>query len=157
MLEPLQDSILQASLVDLDGTLLIQLGIFLVFAVLLNALVVKPLMKAQQARWERMDGARDKAEHMDLRAAEAAATYEDKLAEARRQALAIREELRREAEKKAAGQLAAVRAEAQQSVDSSRADLHEEARRLRAETDAPVVELAEAIADRILSGREDAA
>ncbi|MGM0576574.1 MAG: hypothetical protein ACQEXJ_12665 [Myxococcota bacterium] len=157
MLEPLQDTVLQAGLVDLDATFVIQLGIFLVFAVLLNVLVVKPIMKAQQTRWERMEGSREEAEGMDLRAAEAAADYEKKIAEARRQAVAVRDELRREGEQESAAQLASVRSEAEKNLRTSRAMLEEEAAKVRGETDGVVKQLAKAVADRILSDREDAA
>ena len=88
MLQPLQEQIVQAGLVDLDGSYVVQLAIFLVFGLILNLLVVKPLGRLQELRYARMEGARVDAEKMDLRAAEASASYQRQIDDARGAAVA---------------------------------------------------------------------
>jgi hypothetical protein len=71
--------LLNAGLVDLDGSLLIQLVVFGIFFIVLNILVVKPMIAAHDARYEKMEGARKEAQTMDLQAARARAEYETNL------------------------------------------------------------------------------
>ena len=71
MNEILGSGLLTAGLVDLDGSLLIQLIVFGIFFLVLNMLVVKPMIAAHDARYEKMEGARKEAQSTDLRAARA--------------------------------------------------------------------------------------
>ncbi len=157
MLDTLQHGMLQAGIIDFDKSLLIVLVIFLVFWFALNALVVAPMKDAAVKRHARMAGAREDAERMDLRAAEANTSYDARLAAARAEALAIREELAGTAQRNAAAMLATVRAEATESLRAGREVLHASAASARTELSPKVDELAELIADRIMSKRGDAA
>ena len=157
MLEPIQAHLIQASLIDLDGTFLVQLGIFIVFAVLLNYLVVQPVLRAQQERYARMQGARIEAESMDLHAAKAYEDYQQRIAAARRDAMLVRDDMRKAAESASAKMLAQVREEAQRSVDSGREVLASDAEKVRMEMAPKVEEIAGAVADRLLPGSGDAA
>ena len=87
MLSSIEEQAVQAGLVDIDGTFVIQLGVFLVFFVLFSTLVVKPLIRTYRLRFDRMQGAREAAEEFTARAAAASSTYEAKIDEARKNAM----------------------------------------------------------------------
>ena len=99
MNEILGSGLISAGLVDLDGSLLIQLIVFGIFFIVLNMLVVKPMIAAHDARYEKMEGARKEAQSTDLRAARARAEYEENLDKVRQEALASRDSIRAEAQK----------------------------------------------------------
>ena len=151
------DAVRAAGLVDLDASLLVQLGIFAVFAVALNLLVVKPMARTHAARFARMAGSRQDAERMDLRAAEAHGEYSKKIAHSRQEAMALRDELRVDGEKAAAASVNGVRDEAVRTLTAGRQDLDKAAVRARADSEAVVRALADTIATHVLAGPKGAA
>jgi len=150
MLQPLQDHILQAGLVDLDGSYVVQLAIFLVFATMLNVFVVKPLGRLQELRYARMDGARLEAEKMNLRAAEANTSYRGSIDAARTEAVALRETARDRATGETQSRVETVRDEAQRNLAAGRTVLGQSAEKSRAEVAQEVEQLATFIADQLL-------
>jgi F-type H+-transporting ATPase subunit b len=104
--------LLNAGLVDLDGSLLIQLVVFGIFFIVLNILVVKPMIAAHDARYEKMEGARKEAQTMDLQAARARAEYETNLDQIRQGAVATRDAIRSDAQKNQRDTISAAQAEA---------------------------------------------
>ncbi len=153
----LQEHILLAGTVDLDGSYLVQLAIFMVFAVILNFLVVRPLGRLQELRYARMDGARIEAEKMDLRAAEAKTSYEASIAEARSEAVTLRDTARDDATALVRSKIDAVRGEASKSLETGRSLLNENAEKSRGEIDQEVEVLATLIADELLNAKGGAA
>ena len=157
MLNMLQDTVgtssrmLHAGLVDLDGTFLIQLGIFLIFAIMLNFLLIQPLMKAQDARFSRMAGAREDAESANQRAADAFEGYETRLSRARKDAVQVRDALRTEGEGAAQALLSTTREETAAALGAGRATLTEEADRNRQSMQQEIDRLADAVAGRVLN------
>jgi len=152
MLSALQVSLLRAGgPVDIDGTILVQLGIFVVFAVLLNLLVIKPLMAAQQTRYSRMEGARKDATSMDQRTADASSDYEAKITAARQSAVSIRDEIRSEAESKALEMVTSVRQTTQETLSGELAALRDSADQTRSGLEAEAESIATQIAERLLS------
>lgn len=151
MLETLEEGILSAGLVDLDGTFIVQLGIFLLFFILLNFVLVRPMMKAREERYSRMEGARDEAEKLDLRAADVAEEYDTKLDAARRSAVEVREELRAGAETDRDKMLAKVRSEVAAQTKSANEARSAELSKARADMDRLVDELSDLAVARILA------
>ena len=151
MLLPIHDQLLMAGLVDLDGTFVVQLGIFVIFAVFLNFLVVRPLMQAQQGRYDRMEGARNESEVLNLRAADAEATYEKSISEARVEAVALRDAAKEAATKEVAANLQIVTDEALKGLATGRKMLHDDAETARKALDTQVEELAQLISEKLLS------
>ena len=152
MLSSIEEQVVQAGLVDIDGTFVIQLGVFLVFFVLFSTLVVKPLIRTYRLRFERMQGAREAADAFTARAAEASSTYESKIDEARKSAVHIRNDLKTAAEEKTRAQLEGVQRESARVLESGRAAIAEEAQSARADVDSQVEELAQLVAARVLGG-----
>lgn len=158
MLAALTDSaVLHASIISLDKSFFVQMAVFLVFFVLLDRLVVRPMIRTQQARYDRMEGARREAERMELRATELHAEYRKRYDAARHEANQLREELRREAEQRADELYAKVRDEVERTRAEERRKLHQEADQARQQQDELADQLARQIVDDILSGRGGAA
>lgn len=158
MIEAIHEPILQAGLVNLDPESMgIHFVLFVLFALMLNALVIQPMLRTHQARFDRMQGARNEAEKMDLRAAEAHTSYTDKMGEARRGAVSIRENLKSGAEAEAKEAMSQASDETSRALESGRSVLAEAVGQARPELDGQVDELAQLIADRILSGKAGSA
>lgn len=153
MLESLHGQILASGLIDLDGTFFVQLAIFLVFATLLNFLLVKPMMKTQASRHAHMAGAREDAERMNLNAADDSESYETRITEARQQAVALRDGLRDAATSQAEDALSGVRGETQAQLAEGRAAIAAATEATRGDADDAVETLATAIADQVLGGK----
>ena len=98
MLTPLQQELLRAGLVDLDGSFFVQLGIFALFALIINGLVLKPLGKVQELRFARLAGARAEAERMSAEADEASAQYRERMDAETAEAVAMRDALKEAAD-----------------------------------------------------------
>jgi F-type H+-transporting ATPase subunit b len=81
------------SLVDVDATLFIQLGIFLVMLFLLNRLIFKPVIALIEARREATEGAMTAARALDNEAAALDASLSEKLETTRKSAIEKRDAL----------------------------------------------------------------
>jgi F0F1-type ATP synthase membrane subunit b/b' len=71
-------------LIDLDGTVFVQLGLFLILALVLTRLLWKPYLRVRSERVTRVEGYRQEAARMEVEAAARLARAEADLAEARR-------------------------------------------------------------------------
>ena len=150
MLSSIEEQVVQAGLVDIDGTFLIQLVVFLLFFAIFTTLVVKPLMRTYQMRFERMEGARKDAESFTGRAAQASEAYETQIDEARKGAVHLRNDLKDAADEKAAALVGGVEDESSRQLDSGRELIAEDAASARTDVDAQVEALAELVAARVL-------
>ena len=91
------DRMFAAGMVDVDLSLVFMFGLFLVFAILLHFIVLKPLIVAQEARRQGMGGAREDASTFELKTAEARLAYDRRLTKARQDAVVIRDALKQDA------------------------------------------------------------
>lgn len=137
-------------LVDLDASYFVQLGLFLVFLVLMNFLLFRPLLRVFDERDERTRGTRETAAREDGEARERILAYETQLGIAVTQGAELRASLRAEAQATAQAEVAKARAKAERRLDAgTRAaeDAYDAARLALAGTAAP---LAAAAADKLL-------
>jgi F-type H+-transporting ATPase subunit b len=141
------------ALIDLDGTILVQLAVFFIALVVLRALVFKPMLRVFEAREEAIDGARREARRMEQEARAAGDKFDDEMRSLRSSATAERERLRQEGQRLERTILDKVRQETQRELGDAEAQLQTEARRLRADIDATIPKLAAQIAEKLL-GRE---
>ncbi len=146
----LSSLLLAIPVVDIDGTLYIQLGIYLALVVILGPLLFKPWLEAQARRAEAIEGALAKSTAMRSEADALARDYDQRLDVARENAHGVRSSARREVETAQAATVAAARSDAN-------AGLARERERIAAETDAArealggrVDELADSIAAKLL-------
>jgi F-type H+-transporting ATPase subunit b len=141
------------SIIDLDGTVFVQLGMFFVAFVVLYALVFKPMVAVLEAREVAIDGAKDEAKHLDQEVKDKQASFENELRKVRTASGEERERLRLEGQAVERKLLDSVRAETTALVSDARARLEVEARTARAELATGRTELARQIASKVI-GRE---
>ncbi|MBX3232896.1 MAG: H(+)-transporting ATPase [Labilithrix sp.] len=139
--------------VDLDASLVVQIGLFLLLLVILKPLLFDPLLKLFEEREKRIEGTRREATKEDERSAKALAKYEGVLAKAREAGGLERDQLRAEGAKKEAEIMARVRAQTAATLEQGRKAIADEAKTARAALEAESAALGGAIASRVL-GRE---
>jgi F-type H+-transporting ATPase subunit b len=117
-------------LIDIDGTIFIQLGLFLLMALVATQLLFKPYLKMREERTAGIEGARREAKELENEAETRMGDYEQRLARARDSALDEQRKVRavaaahqREVTDKAREQAAVALAEAHAKVvdETSRA------------------------------------
>jgi len=88
----------EAQLLDIDGTVFVMLGLFLVLLLILWQFLWKPYLRVRDERVARVEGAREKAAQLEADAATRLTRIETALAEARRNGNAEIAKLRIEAQ-----------------------------------------------------------
>lgn len=141
------------SIIDLDGTVFVQLGLFIVAFVVLYALVFKPMVAMLEAREEAIDGAKAQAKHLDVEVKEKQASFEAELRKVRGASGEERDRLRAEGLEIEAKLLERVRTETVSVVNEARTRLESEANLARQELSNQRPQLAREIASKLL-GRE---
>jgi F-type H+-transporting ATPase subunit b len=142
--------LLAIPVVDIDGTLYIQLGIFLGLVVVLGPLLFKPWLEAQERRRTAIEGALTQSRSMRSDADALAKDYDQRLELAREQAHVVRSDARRQEEAAQAAKLAAAREEAGASLQRERERIASETATAREALGARVDELADTIANKLL-------
>lgn len=108
-------------LLDLDGTLFVQLALFVLLAFLLTQILWKPYLRVKSERIRRVDGYREDAKKMDLEAQQRLAKIEADLAETRRVGSTDRARARAEAQAQEQRLLAEANAGAQKALAEAQA------------------------------------
>ncbi|HEY8079503.1 MAG TPA: H(+)-transporting ATPase [Labilithrix sp.] len=139
--------------VDVDGTLFVQLVLFVVLLVVLKPLLFDPMMKLFEEREKRIEGTRRKATKEDEKSAKALAEYERICNAAREAGAKERDTIRAGGLKQEAEILGKVRAETLASVEAGRTTIGQEASTARMALRQEAVALGRALASRVL-GRE---
>jgi len=143
----------EPQLIDVDATLLVQLGLFLVLALLLWRLLWRPYLKVRNERVSRVEGYREEAARLEADAAGRLAQLEAALAEARRVGSAERGVARAEAQAREQTLLAEANAAAQRQLAEARARLQAVVAGERAKLEQQAAEAGREAARKIL-GRE---
>lgn len=137
-------------LLDLDGTLFVQLGLFLLIMLLLTQLLWKPYLKIRNERTTRVDGYRADAKRMEAESVERLRKVEADLGEARRTGSADRAKARAVAQEKEQALLSQAQAEASRALAAARAALEATLNTERASLKARAEVLGRQAAERIL-------
>ena len=138
------------SIIDLDGTVFVQLAMFFIAFVLLYALVFKPMVAVLESREQAIDGAKDEAKQLEQEVKQKQATFEAELRKVRTASGEERERLRAEGLELERKLLERVRGETTMVVNDARARLDIEARRARTELSSGRAELARQIASKVI-------
>lgn len=120
-------------LIDIDGTLWIQLGLFLFMGLIVTNWLFKPYLRMREEREKGIEGARKEAETMSSEADARLADYESKLAAARSRAYDEQRKLRAEAAAYQVEVTDKARAEANKAIEESRAKVRDEVESARSE------------------------
>jgi F-type H+-transporting ATPase subunit b len=138
------------SVIDLDASIFIQLGIFFAAFFILKTLVFGPVMALFDAREAATTGAKQDALRMEEEAAQKRAHFEGELRKVRAAAAEDREKLRNEALKLARELTDKARFEANAAQKSAKARLDQEASGVRERALRDVPQLARDIASKLL-------
>ena len=110
-------------LIDLDGTIFVQFGLFLLLMFVLKRLLWTPYLRVRGERVSRVDGYREEAIKLEADAASRLARTEAELAEARRVGSGMRAVARSEARAREQTLLAEAQGAAQRTLGEARARL----------------------------------
>ena len=143
----------EPQLIDVDHTVFIQLGIFLVLMLVLNKFLWKPYLRVRTERVARVDGYREEAVKLEADAQQRLARADAALAEARRVGAGERAVARAEAHTREQTLLAEATAATQRKLAEARARLAAVVQAERKKLEADSSEVAMAAARKIL-GRE---
>lgn len=111
----------EQQLLDVDGTLFINLGLFLVAMFLLTQLLWKPYLRVRAERTSRIEGEKENAKRLEGEAAARLGRVDAELAEARRAGSNERARVRSEAQRREQEVLARAQAAAQKTLADGRA------------------------------------
>jgi len=139
-----------APVVDIDGTIFIQAGIFLVLMAILHPLLFQPWLAARARREHAIDGTLLAASELRLEAERFGAEYEERLAVVRGEAAGVRSDAVKAADAERQRQLTALRAASAAEMQALRDRLAQESEAARGTLAARVDDLALDIATRIL-------
>lgn len=140
-------------LIDLDGTLFIQFGLFVIMLIVLSRVLFRPYLQLRDARHKGIEGARHEADALRERTTQTQAEYEGKLVKAKQRGNDERQKLRTEGAAVERQLLGAARDEAQKALEAARARIGAEASSARTQLQAQSTALARQIVSKIL-GRE---
>jgi F-type H+-transporting ATPase subunit b len=137
-------------MVDINYTILVQLANFIVLIFILNALLLKPVLRHLSARDSKIQGSHDEAKENADRAEQLMASFEAELADAR---LKANQAFNSHQQEGIAGQrekLTAAKAEAQQILEKAQAELAGEAAKARQVLQSEMEKLPKEIASKLL-------
>ena len=142
----------EPQLIDIDRTIFIQLGIFLLALYILNRFLWRPYLRVRTERVARVEGYREEAGRLETDAQQRLARADAALAEARRVGAGQRAVARGEAQAREQTLLAEANAAAQKKVADARARLSAavagERQKLEAQSSAVATEAAKKILGR---------
>ena len=143
----------EPQLIDIDGTVYLQFGIFVLLALVLWRFMWRPYLRVRGERVSRVEGYREEATKMDADAQQRLTRAESALAEARRAGAGERVVARAEAHTREQTLLAEANAAANRTLADARARLEATVAGERAKLNAQASDVAMAAARKIL-GRE---
>lgn len=143
----------EVPLIDMDGTIFLQFGIFLLLALVLYLLVFKPYFAIRKQRDAQTAGARERAHEMENQAALLASKLEARLKAAREKVADERQQLIKEATASEEAMLTEARGTSERGLAEARTALTNERERARVQMLTEVEPLAHEVASRVL-GRE---
>lgn len=136
--------------VDIDGTLFIQGGLFLLLMFILQGLLFKPWLAVREKRAQRIEGALAASTRLKEEAHELGLEYDARLSKARDHALGVRNDARHAAEGEMATIVADAREKAGAALDVDRANIERQGERVQKELASRVDELARDVAARVI-------
>lgn len=135
---------------DLDITMFIQLGIFVLLLLALNKYVLKPYFKAYDKRYAMTEGAREDAKTLQKKASESLSAYEGERQKVYAEVEAERKHKIAEANESASKVVEAARAKIQADLAEKQRELDLEIETARKNASPEIEAISRQIADRIL-------
>jgi F-type H+-transporting ATPase subunit b len=143
------------AIIDLDGTIVFQLGTFVLVFAVLYSLVFKPMIALFEARDAAIEGAKHAAKSLETDADSALVAFEAKVKAAKVEAAAERDRLRADGQRLERELIAKARVDADATLSNATKQMQTEAEAVRAHMATSVPVLAGQIAEKLL-GRKAA-
>jgi F-type H+-transporting ATPase subunit b len=150
---PLEDAPKQDKM-DIDITILFQLGIFLVLLTVLNVILFRPFLRLLEKRYERIEGRREQAELLRSQGTADSEAYQLRMREARAAAQREREALRNQGRQEQRRLLNQARAEIAASLNHARRAISEAEEITRKNLSAGTSALARQLVAKVLGAKE---
>jgi len=141
----------EGSIIDLDGTIWIQLGLFAVAFFVSRPLIFRPMVALFEARERAIEGSKLEALRLQDEAAAESEEFEVEMRRLRLQAGEERDRLRAEGKRLERNVLERVRVETDKQLAEADLKLKTEAAKLRADIDRSIPELAKQVASKLLN------
>jgi F-type H+-transporting ATPase subunit b len=141
----------EGSIIDLDGTIWIQLGLFAVAFFVFRPLIFRPMVALFEARENAIEGSKLEALRLQDEASAESEEFDTEMRRLRLQAGEERDRLRAEGKRLERTVVDRVREETDKQLAAADAQLKTEAAKLRAEIDGSVPTLAKQIASKMLN------
>lgn len=141
---------LAAPLIDIDYTVFVQLGIFLVMALAATKFLFKPYLKLREQRHAGIEGSREDAQKMEQLAVARNKEYEEKLAAARESANDERRKIRTETSEHTKEVVEKARKNAAEKLSAAKASVEKEVATARGEIMPKADEIATAMIEKLL-------
>ena len=136
--------------IDLDGTFFVQVIAFVITIGALHYILLKPYMRAMEAREDSVGGSEEEAVEMQEQASNLKGKYEDRIQKARRDAQEVRESLRQQGMAEQRDIESEVREELEAKLGEERATLNAQVEEARQELQDRAEGLADAMVRRLL-------
>ncbi|HJZ84781.1 MAG TPA: hypothetical protein VKN99_06390 [Polyangia bacterium] len=140
-------------LIDLDGTVFVQFGLYLLMLLILHVLVFRPFLQARSEREDRIEGERRRAREMEEAAQKKIADFEARLEKAKQAGIQMRNQARGQAAAREREILERARTETQALLESRRLQAHKAGQAARQRLHTQAEAWGRTLAARIL-GRE---
>lgn len=141
----------EGSIIDLDGTIWIQLGLFAVAFFVFRPLIFRPMIALFEAREKAIEGSKLEALRLQDEASAESEEFDAEMRRLRLQAGEERDRLRAEGKRLERTVLDRVRQETDKQLSEADAKLKTEATKLRTEIDQTIPALAKQIASKMLN------
>ena len=141
----------EGSIIDLDGTIWLQLGLFAIAFFLFRPLIFRPMVALFEAREQAIEGSKLEALRLQDEAAAETEEFDEEMRRLRLQAGEERDRLRAEGKRLERSVLDRVREETEKQLAEADQRLAAEASKLRREIQENVPTLAKQIASKLLS------
>ncbi|MGD8317631.1 MAG: ATP synthase F0 subunit B [Myxococcales bacterium] len=141
----------EGSIIDLDGTIWVQLGLFAIAFFVFRPLIFRPMVALFEAREAAIEGAKLEAQRLQDEAAAEGEEFEEEMRRLRLQAGEERDRLRAEGKRLERTVLDRVREETDRQLAEAEAQLQRERTKLRSELEETIPALAKQIASKVLN------
>lgn len=142
--------ILGAIVIDIDGTIFVQMALFLITLVMLNFVLIKPYMKTREMRSENVEGSEEEAGEMEAQSAVLETKYDQKIRKARVDAQEVRDSLRNQGLAEQEDIVTEVRSELEAKLEEERAKIQSRVEIATAEIEHRASSLADSMVDRLM-------
>jgi len=137
-------------LVDLNGTLVLQILNFIVLVLILAKYAYKPLLQTMEERKRRIESDLTNAEQARLEAAAMKAEYTEQLQEARKEAQEIIDTAKQQAEAESQAQIKELRAQLVKEKENARQEIEREREKAMQQIRTEVVNLSVQVAGKLI-------